>query len=56
LFEPARRVLEISEAFPAWTITQILEQPTALLDAVVTLKSIGMRMRRQQEDKKEGKF
>ena len=50
------RVLEVSEAFPGWTITQILEQPVALLDAVVTLKSIGTKMRQQIEDEKKGKL
>lgn len=56
LLEPALRVLEVSEAFPNWTITQILEQPVALLDAVVTLKSIGLKMRQQVEDEKKGKL
>ena len=50
------RILEISEAFPAWTITQILEQPIALLDAVVTLRATGMKMKHQVEDQKAGKF
>lgn len=50
------RILEISEAFPNWTITQILEQPVALLDAVVALKSVGMKMRQQIEDEKKGRL
>jgi hypothetical protein len=55
LLDPAMRILEISEAFPNWTITQILEQPVALLDAVVTLRATGMRMKRQLEDQEKGK-
>ena len=50
------RLLEIHEAFPEWTITQIYEQPVAVLDAMVTLKSEGMKMKRQKEDEKAGKF
>jgi hypothetical protein len=48
------RILEISEAFPSWTITQIQDQPMALLDAVVTLKSVGLKMKQQEDERKAG--
>lgn len=56
LIDEAMRVLEVLELFPTWTITQILDQPRALLDAVVSLKSTGTKMQRQLEDEKKGKY
>jgi hypothetical protein len=50
------RVLEILEMFPNWTITDALSQPDALLNAVVSLKSTGLKMARQIEDQKNGKL
>jgi hypothetical protein len=40
----------------AWDINTILDQPKPLLDAVVALKATGMRLKRQAENKKQGKF
>jgi hypothetical protein len=55
LVDEAMRVLEIMEIFPQWTINEILEQPAALLDAVVSLKSTGLKMKSQIEQAKQGK-
>jgi len=39
-----------------WTLSEAMQQPAALLDAVVRLKSTGLKMRRQIEKEKEGKL
>lgn len=56
LIEQAKRVLSILEAVEwKWTPIQILEQPAELLDAVLSLKTNGEKVRRQlQEQNKAG--
>lgn len=55
VLESAMRCLEIHEVFPEWTITEILAQPADILDAMVALKSTGLKMARQIEEEKQGK-
>jgi hypothetical protein len=55
--EAAQELLQVLEACEwAWDINTILDQPKPLLDAVVALKATGMRLKRQAENKKQGKF
>lgn len=56
IIDEARRMLEILEAVEwRWTITEIQQQPAALLDAIIDLKSTGIKMREQMKDQQEGK-
>lgn len=51
------RILEILEMVEwKWTITEILDQPDAILNAVVSLKSTGLKMRAQIDEQKKGKL
>ena len=42
--------------FPNWTINDALEQPEAMTDTVVALKSVGLKMARSIEEQKQGKL
>lgn len=56
LVDLAWRVLQVLKVVEwKWTITEILEQPAALLDAVVELESLGQKMRGQMDEQKQGK-
>jgi len=53
----ARRILPILEFCEFhWTPTEIKAQPAGLLEALITLKANGMRLKTQTENKKQGKF
>lgn len=54
--EMAKTLLPILETCNwQWDILTILEQPKPLLDAIVSLKATGMRLKRQKENREKGK-